>query len=110
MSGLWRYNETTPEGKFMVYRRDGSVPEWPWLVLGAKDPAAAVAIRAYADDAERRGWDSEYVADCRQLAAHFENWQTLNGVGDPTKPPERVGDPATVERMRAARAAGGGSA
>ena len=25
--------------KFLVQRRDGSVPEWPWLVMGAADPA-----------------------------------------------------------------------
>ena len=37
-SGLWRTEEGTPEGKYLVQRRDGSVVEWPNFVIGAKDP------------------------------------------------------------------------
>jgi hypothetical protein len=40
MSGIWRFNSKTPEGKYLVTRRDGTVPEWPNMVFGAKDPAA----------------------------------------------------------------------
>lgn len=40
LTGLWRRNPETPEGKYLVKRRDGSVVEWPNLVMGAKDPAA----------------------------------------------------------------------
>ncbi|HXI43902.1 MAG TPA: hypothetical protein VNH83_28225 [Bryobacteraceae bacterium] len=39
-AGLWRKNPETPEGKYLVKRRDGSVVDWPNFVLGAKDPAA----------------------------------------------------------------------
>lgn len=62
LAGLWRKNPETPEGKYLIKRRDGTVPEWPSLVLGAKDPAAPAAINAYADAAfgdyaeGRYGW------------------------------------------------------
>ena len=32
--------EEFSEGKFLVVRRDGSIPHWPHFVLGARDPAA----------------------------------------------------------------------
>src|ERR1700704_5669978 len=38
--GLWRNQEGTREGKYLVQRRDGSIPEWPYFVIGARDPAA----------------------------------------------------------------------
>jgi len=47
--GLVRDNPETSEGKYLVKRRDGSVPPWPSFVLGGSDPHAAVALRAYAD-------------------------------------------------------------
>ena len=100
MSGLWRYGDKAPEGKYLVTRRDGSVPEWPNMVFGAKDPAAPAALRAYADEAERRGFDPVYVADVRLLAAQFESYCAEHGKGDPDAPPHRKDDPATVAKMQ----------
>lgn len=40
--------------KFLVVRRDGTVPDWPYLVLGARDPAAPAALRTLAENP--RGW------------------------------------------------------
>lgn len=100
--GLWRKQGLG--GKYLVQRRDGTVPEWPGFVLGAKDPAAPVALRAYADEAERRGFDPRYVADMRELADDFEAYRAEHGQGDPDAPPHRKDNPEIVARI----ASGGG--
>ena len=38
--------------KYLVVRRDGSIPKWPAFVLGARDPCALFALRAYARKAQ----------------------------------------------------------
>lgn len=58
-SELWRKSPETPEGKYLVKRRDGTIPEWPNFVLGAKDPAAPAALRAYADSARELGFNPQ---------------------------------------------------
>jgi hypothetical protein len=102
-AGLWRNNPETPEGKYLVKRRDGSIPEWPNLVIGAKDPAAPAALRAYADAAERLGMNEKYVADMRQLAVDFDTYRLAHGDGDPDKGKHRVDDPAIIAEMRQGR-------
>lgn len=73
MAGLWRNDSETREGKYpVVLRRDGTVPEWEWFVLGARDPAAIAALLAYADTAKLLGWDPQYVTDLYTLA---EKWR-----------------------------------
>lgn len=103
MSGLWINDPATREGKYLVKRRDGTVPKWPWFVVGGCDPAAPAALRAYADEAERLCMDSAYVADVRGLAVRFEEWREENGTGDPDAPRHREDDPATVAEMAKAR-------
>lgn len=98
-SGLWRRNSSTPEGKYLVKRRDGSIPEWPNMVLGAKDPAAPAGLRAYADEAERLGMNLQYVEDIRWLAAEFEEYRASHGEGDPDRGKHRIDDPATIAEM-----------
>lgn len=100
LSGLWRKNPDTPEGKYLVQRRDGTVPEWPNFVLGAKDPAAPAALRAYAVQAERLGMNIEYCMDIRNLATSFDVYRVQNGHGDPDRGRHRVDDPATIKKMR----------
>lgn len=97
--GLWRMSGI-PVGKYLVQRRDGTVPEWPYFVLGARDEAAEVALRAYADAAERLGLDAKYVADVRELADDFMNYRLDEGAGDPDARPHRQDDPAVVLRMK----------
>jgi hypothetical protein len=92
ITGLWRNDPATPEGKYLVKRRDGSVVEWPNFVIGAKDPAAPAALRAYAKEAERLGFYSGYVADLYELAGKFEQYRIVHGSGDP--------DVATIAEMR----------
>lgn len=100
LSGLWRKNPATPEGKYLVKRRDGSVVEWPNFVIGAKDPAAPAALRAYADSGERFGFNPEYVRDIRELADRFEQYRIRHGDGDPDRGKHRKDDPVTIAEMQ----------
>lgn len=36
--------EPFPGKKFLVLRRDGTIPDWPWFVLGGEDPMAPGAL------------------------------------------------------------------
>ncbi len=100
MSGLWRKQDSTREGKYLVKRRDGTIPDWPSFVLGARDPAAPIALRAYADAAEKlSGFDPAYIADIRWLADEFEKYRQEHGDGDPSAPRHRTDDPATIAEM-----------
>jgi hypothetical protein len=103
--GLWRNNPETPDGKYLIQRRDGTVPEWPAFVLGARDPAAPAALRAYADECELLGRDPKYVADVRAMASDFYAYRREHGESDPAEKCYRTDDPATVARMREGRSA-----
>ena len=89
----------------MVKRRDGTIPKWPNFVLGAKDPAAPDALRAYADAAQMLGMNQQYVADIRRLALEFEQYRIDHGEGDPDKGRHRQDDPATIAEMKQGRSA-----
>lgn len=99
MPGLWYKDPKTRGGKYLVTRRDGTNPSWPHFVLGARDPAAPACLRAYADEAEHLGFDPQYVADVRSMAAEFEDYRMSNGTGDPDAPRHRTDDPSTIEKM-----------
>lgn len=100
LTGLWRDNPETPEGKYLVKRRDGTVVEWSNFVMGSRDPAAPAGLRGYADKAEELGMNSQYVAGVRRLAARFEKELASLGPGDPDRGRHRKDDPATVLEMR----------
>jgi hypothetical protein len=86
--------------KYLVVRRDGSVPKWPKFVLGARDPAAPAALRAYVAQAEKLGMDAKYVSTVHEMADAFERYRAEEGPGDPDAPPlERSDDAAVVEAM-----------
>jgi hypothetical protein len=98
---IWAKTKEFSEGKFLVVRRDGTVPHWPHFVLGARDPAATIALLAYADEAERLGYESEYVASVRELALKdFPEYLTKYGKGDPEAPPHRKDHPDVIKAMR----------
>lgn len=103
LSGLWRRNAQTPEGKYLVTRRDGTIPDWPNFVIGAKDPAAPAALRAYAAEARRVGMNAQYVADILWLAEEFEHYRAEHGEGDPDRGRHRKDDPATILKMKGAQ-------
>lgn len=102
MPGLWHNSEGTREGKYLVQRRDGTVPEWPFFVLAASDPATPLALHAYAEAAAMYGMDFEYVQDIRLLAAEFVRWRNEHPeiMGDPDAPPHRTDDPEIIAKMR----------
>jgi hypothetical protein len=97
---IWAKTKEYAEGKFLVVRRDGSIPHWPHFVIGARDPAAVAGLRAYADEAERLGYEEEYVASIRELALDFERYRSQHGNGDPEAAPHRVDDPNVIQAMR----------
>jgi len=99
-AGLWRNDPETPEGKYLVQRRDGTVVEWPNFVIGAKDPAAPAALRAYAMAARMCGMNGKFCNDVDELAYSFEEYRRVHGEGDPDRGRHRKDDPATIEKMR----------
>lgn len=99
MTGLYRHNPETWGGKYLVKRRDGSVPAWPNFVLGAKDPAAPAALMAYAAKAEELGLDQRLADDVRNLSLQFQDYRSKFGQGDPDAGPSRPDDPATVTEL-----------
>lgn len=97
---IWAKTEEFSEGKFLVVRRDGSVPHWPHFVLGARDPAAPAALRTYADVCAFLGMDPEYIASVRELADDFDAYRAREGKGDPEASPHRTDDPRVIAAMR----------
>lgn len=106
MARLWRNDPSIKGGnKYLVKRRDGTIPAWAWFVLGERDPNAPAALRGYADAAEKNGCDPAYIADVRALADEWEqNLKTgTTTPGDPDAPRHRADDPATVAELVAAQ-------
>jgi hypothetical protein len=98
---LWRNDEGTARlNKFLVLRRDGTLPEWPYFVLGARDPAAPAALRIYAHEARRCGLDEAYVEDVFALADEFQAYHEARGPGDPDAAPHRPDDPTVLAALR----------
>ncbi len=97
---IWAKTKEFSEGKFLVVRRDGSVPHWPHFVLGARDKAVPAALRAYANECERLGYEAEYVSSIRELITDFDDYRLEQGNGDPEAPPHRKDDPEVIRAMR----------
>jgi hypothetical protein len=106
---LWRKASDAGQlpggGKFLVLRRDGTVPSWPAFVLGARDPCAPAALRAYAAEAGKVGMDPAFVEDIRVLASEFEQYLKEHGEGDPDAPPHRKDLPIIIEMMKLGKGA-----
>jgi len=99
---IWRKTAEYPEGKYLVVRRDGSIPEWEHFVLGDRDKAAPAALRAYADKAEELGYEKDYVQSVRDLAIEFEETSKTHApVGrPPDQGPHRRDNPGVLALMR----------
>ena len=97
---IWAKTKEFSEGKFLVVRRDGSIPHWPHFVIGARDPAAPVALLAYASACSAMGLDPEYVRSINELAEDFERYRAAQGDGDADAPPHRTDDPSVIDAMR----------
>lgn len=106
LRGLFRDNPATPEGKYLVKRRDGTVPPWPSFVLGGADPHAPVALRAYADSIEKGGKaHPDFIKRVREWADEYDRWRLEHGEGDPENGHHRKDDPATIAEMRLGKSA-----
>lgn len=98
---IWAKTKKFSEGKFLVVRRDGTVPHWPHFVLGARDPLAPIVLRAYAEAARQNGFlDPEYADSILELADDFERYRETHGEGDPDAPPHRTDHPEVIRAMR----------
>jgi len=97
---LWRKIEGFIGCKFLVVRRDGTVPAWPHFVMGARDPAVPPALRAYAYHARRLGKDPEYCQSVLDLADDFDRHRNEHGEGDPDVGPHRKDDPEVIRAMQ----------
>lgn len=99
-TGLWMNDPLIPGGKYLIMRRDGTVFPEPNFVLGARDPAAPIALRAYADACEKLGvGNPQYVKEVRELADRMEEIRSVRGNGDPGKGPHRIDHPLVIEQM-----------
>jgi len=91
------------EGKYLVVRRDGTIPEWPHFVMGGYDPCVPDALRHYAIIARNRGYDEDYVSSIEELADDFEKLSATPravAVADPDAGPHRKDNPAVIAMMR----------
>ncbi len=100
LAHLFRDDPATPEGKYLVKRRDGTVVEWPSFVLGARDPHAIAALLAYSYSiAQDPDCHPDFPNRIRALAAEFQRYREQHGAGDPTRGRHRKDDPATIAEM-----------
>jgi hypothetical protein len=99
---IWAKTKEFFEGKFLVVRRDGTIPAWPHFVLGAREPAAPAAIAAYAMEAKRLGLDPAFVTSLYELASDFEKYRLEHGEGDPDAAPHRKDADDVIAAMRGA--------
>lgn len=101
LRGLFRDHPDTPEGKYLVKRRDGTVVEWPSFVLGARDPHAAVALRAYAASADKDpSFTDDFIQALYRYAEEWDSYRETHGDGDPAAHKHRKDDQAILAEMR----------
>lgn len=77
-----------PSVKYLVVRRDGSIPNWRWFVLGSRDPAASAALKAYAQAAHELGMADQYIDKLISIQRSFESDFNALGSSDPDAPRE----------------------
>lgn len=102
---LMRNDPAIPGQKYLVVRRDGSVPRWPYFVLAASDRASAHALRAYANNFNYL--DPEYANNILDLANEFDAWRNANGARNPVggrSPSAEYAHPQIILAMEGHRA------
>lgn len=101
LTGLFRDQPETPEGKYLVKRRDGTVPPWPSFVLGGADPMVPATLRFYAVwGFILRHFNWSMLKALWRFAGVMKKWRKENHTGDPGMGKHRKDDPATVAEMR----------
>lgn len=103
---LVRFTDMNRLGKYLVMRRDGTVPAWSSFVLGSRDRHAEVALRAYADSiATDPDCHPDLPGSIRRLADLFADERAALGDGDPTRGLHRKDNPLVLLLMAQGRAA-----
>ncbi len=99
---LWAKTKEFFEGKYLVVRRDGTIPHWPHFVIGGDDPCGPSALRSYANAAEERGYDPDFVSSIYDMANEWEERHQTVGTGkaDPDAAPHRQDDAIVIRMMR----------
>lgn len=110
---LGGFKKDAQPGKFLVIRRDGTVPDWTWCVLGAADPYAPAALRAMASEIlapPPRDTDADRAqrAYARDLIVEADSWvaerycraEAGKKRGDPEAGPHRVDNERILKLMR----------
>lgn len=88
------------DGGWSVTRRDGTKPDWPFVVLRADDVNASAALSVYADACEEAGMDPLYCSDLRALVDDFIDHALANGAEPESSGPGFVGPyVASLERL-----------
>lgn len=105
LKGLFRDNDATKEGKYLVLRRDNTVPTWPWFVLGARDPMAAWALWFYSWIGVFYTWNWDYLKGVNRLSWDYYDYRHKHGDGDPDAGPHREDNPFVIARMKEGRGA-----
>lgn len=98
-SKIWAHRDDIDGGKYLVLRRDNTVLPGPHFVLGPRDLAAPWAMKCYATECKRLGYDAEYVDSLYEHATMMEAYRREHGEGDPDRGPHRKDDPAIIKRM-----------
>lgn len=97
---VWALTEEFKDGKYLVVRRDGTIPSWPHFVLSARDPAAPEALRSYANRCASLKLDRDYRDSLWDLARLFEDYGREHSAGDPDAPPHRTDNAFVIAMMR----------
>ncbi len=106
LSVLFHENPDTPEGKYLVKRRDGGVVESPTFCLLGADPMAPWTLRFYSLLGFCMGhFDWSLVRSMWRFARQMVKWRKENGRGDPGMGKHRRDDPATLAEMKKGRSA-----
>lgn len=97
---VFQLTDEMKEGKYLVVRRDGTVPVWPHFVLSARDPASPEALRTYAYRASALKLPRAYTDDVWHLSRVFEDYAKQYGNGDPAAPAHRQDNSFVLAMMR----------
>lgn len=62
--------------KYIVLRRDGTLPPWPLFVLSLGDAAAEPALRAYIEHCQTQDYDPDYLEFLRMLEEEGLSYRT----------------------------------
>lgn len=57
--------------KYLVLRRDGTLPPWPYFVLGAADPAAWDTFAFYVERCRELGYSQQYLDELSAIRLNF---------------------------------------